>query len=476
MNESTQNETTQADFTPDNLAAAGAIAGTPDPGYQWPVDPTTVAALEHWRSLKFGVIMHWGLYATINQGGSWSLCRENAGDFMDPPADWTGSDDEYQQYYQKLRLDFAGRDYQAQDWAAACARAGMKYLVFTSKHHDGFSMYDTAYSQYKVTSPEVPLQRDVLRETFEAFRAEGLETGVYFSKADWAHPDYWDPNYPVSDRFHNYDLAANPEKWERFVNFTHQQIDELLTNYGDINVLWLDAGWVAEPAEPLRMDEIAENARRRQPSILVVDREVHTANENFRTPEQEMPDETLEYPWESCITMTPSWCSMTVDEQVRPTHEIIRTLVTIVSRGGNYLLGIGPDATGALSKNIVAGLAEVGAWMDINSVAIYATEPGEKLLNAAPASDIEWRYTSTGTTVNAIGLIGVANEVQQQEVYIATAGAVAGVEILGVEEAAQWHEAEGGIQVRLPHFPTRFAFTLAITPAAGQPWLGAQHS
>ncbi|MFC8302582.1 alpha-L-fucosidase [Specibacter sp. NPDC057265] len=456
-------------FTPDNLAAAGAVAGAPDPGYQLPQDPATLAALEHWRGLKFGVIMHWGLYSTINQAGSWSLCREDAGDFMDPPASWQGTDEEYPAFYRELRRNFTGHDYDPAQWAKACADAGMKYLVFTSKHHDGFAMYDTAESNYKATAPEVPLQRDVLRETFDAFRAEGLETGVYFSKADWAHPGYWDESRPITDRFHNYSIAEEPERWEKFVDFTHRQIDELLTNYGEVNVLWLDAGWVAEPAEPIRMDEIAANARRRQPSILVVDREVHGINENYRTPEQEMPDHTLDYPWESCITMTPSWCSMQVDEPVRPTHQIIATLASIVSRGGNYLLGIGPDATGAMSKHILTGLAEVGAWMDVNGTAIYGMEPGGEALAVTGAAGLDWRYTRNATTLHAIALLGDRTAVAPQELAITTTLPIGAIHILGHDVPLQWSPSSTGAVVHLPGFDARHAFTLAITidaPAA----------
>jgi alpha-L-fucosidase len=190
-------------------------------------------------------------------------------------------------------------------------------------------------------------------------------------------------------------------------------------------------------------------------------------------PEQEMPDHTLDYPWESCITMTPSWCSTSVNEVVRPTHEIIHTLVSIVSRGGNYLLGIGPDATGAMSKHIVAGLAEVGAWMDINSEAIYETEPGEASLTADPAAGIEWRYTRTTTTSYAIGLLGSADHAPAQELNISTPFTVAEVKLLGSHETLDWHPCDDGIRISLPRIDARFAFTLALTPATGQDLMGA---
>ena len=298
------------DFAPDALEAAGALRQYPDPGYIWPSDPRTLAALEKWRDHKVGVIIHWGIFSHIGQDGSWSLHRQRLGGFTDPPEDWTGSDEEYHSWYCDQARSFTGEDFNAEEWASACAKAGMRYLVFTTKHHDGYAMYDTDFSNFKSTSEEAGLGRDIVREMFDAFRAHNMETGVYFSKADWNHPGYWDRARTITDRYHNFDIETHPAKWDSFVRYTHNQIDELLRNYGKVNVLWLDAGWVREPDEPIDIDQIAEHARELQPDILVVDREVHGANENYRTPEQEVPEDIRLYPWESCITMTRGWCSM----------------------------------------------------------------------------------------------------------------------------------------------------------------------
>lgn len=361
------------DFTPDEIAAAGAIYAGPDPGYQWPDNPHTRTALEKWRDHKLGVIIHWGIYSYIGQGGSWSIHRERLGDFTDPPSHWQGSDAEYQTWYYDQARKFTGENFDADHWARVCAQAGMKYLVFTTKHHDGFAMYDTQFSNCKCTAEDAGLGRDIFREVVDAYRKVGLEVGVYFSKADWHHPGYWDRALPITDRFHNYDLEKYSRKWQSFVDFTHNQVSELLTNYGDINVLWLDAGWVREPEEPINIDGLAQMARELQPNILVVDREVHGPEENYRTPEQELPDEYLDYPWESCITMTKSWCSLQEDDYAKPTSEIVANLIKIVARGGNYLLGIGPDATGKLSAHVEQGLLELGSWMQVCGEGIYGT-------------------------------------------------------------------------------------------------------
>ncbi|MFD5452091.1 alpha-L-fucosidase [Streptomyces sp. NPDC127100] len=395
----------QHGFTAGTLTAAGAPTAVPDPGYQWPADPRTRAALEHWRDLKVGVIIHWGIYSAIGQGESWSLHRERLGDFTDPPAGWSGTDAEYHTWYAGQARTFRGEDYDPAEWARMCAGAGLRYLVLTSKHHDGFALYDTDHSNFKSTAEDCGLRRDIVAETFDAFRAEGLETGVYFSKADWNHPGYWDRARPIRDRYHNYDITEKPEKWRSFVDFTHRQIEELLTRYGRLNVLWLDAGWVREPEEPIGIDTIAERARALQPDILVVDREVHGPNENYRTPEQELPDTRLDHPWESCITMTRSWCSEAPDDPAKPIGEIAANLVRIVARGGNYLIGVGPDATGRVSRHVAERMRELGAILGTIGHAVYGSRPADPGLTAD--GSLEWHLTSPAGdpgTVHAIGL------------------------------------------------------------------------
>ena len=418
------------DFTADDLEAAGALGGSPDPGYIRPEDPRTQAALEHWQDLKVGVIIHWGLYSAIGQGGSWSLHRERLGEFTDPPEHFTGTDAEYHDWYYDQRRTFRGAEYDPAEWARACSDAGMRYLVFTTKHHDGFSMYDTAYSNLKSTAEDSALGRDVFGETVEAFRAEGLETGVYFSKADWAHPGYWDRARPVKDRFHNYDIAQRPEAWQQFVDFTQAQIEELLTRYGTMNVLWLDAGWVREPDEPIGIDRIAERARELQPDILVVDREVHGPNENYRTPEQTLPAEDPGHPWESCITMTRSWCSLRRDDPAKPIEEILGNLIQIVSRGGD-------DARG------VSG------------------------------GRLEWHYTRKGRILYAFALLkdgplehaerGRSAGTRAQPVEITLPPGATSARLLGGETLPLHTTASGAAAVFLTSSPTAHAIGLAVT-------------
>lgn len=436
--------------------AAGIVHKAPDPGYSLPADPASRESLERWQDHKFGVIIHWGLYAAFGKDGSWTLCRSNDEESMLLPPEWEGNEDGYYQHYMASRTSFTGENYDPQEWATLCSAAGMKYLVFTTKHHDGFALYDTQLSTFKVTAPDVPLRKDVLRETFSAFRSEGLETGAYFSKADWAHPDYWAPELPITDRFSNYDPSSDTDRWSRFRSFTHGQIREILTDYGDINVLWLDAGWVQAPHEDLQISELAAMARQLQPGILVVDREVHGPNEDYRTPEQQFPDHSLDYPWESCITLTPGWCSMKPDEESRSAQEIISMLVRIVARGGNLLLGIGPDATGALAPSIRETLEDVGRWLETNGAAIYGTRTVPAGLVPQAASEsvkdsnrrIWWLTQSTGL-LNLLHLEPM--EGFGEEVFLTVNAEVTAIELLGHGQIKAWAQDENGnLRFNLP--------------------------
>ena len=438
--------------------AAGAVVDAHDPGYSFPADPLSRARLEDWQDHKFGIIMHWGIYTSQGLGDSWTLCRSRDEEMMLLPAGFQGDDDAWEEQYKAARTAFAGQDYDPEDWAALARAAGAKYLVFTSKHHDGFNMFDTAHSDFKVTAEDVPLGRDVLAETFEAFRSEGLETGVYFSKADWNHPGYWSPDGDTVDRFHNYDAEADPERWQSFVDFTHAQIEELLSGYGPVNVLWLDAGWVFAPFEPIDIDRIAARARELQPGILVVDREVHGPNEDYRTPEQRIPDHRPSYPWESCVTLSDNWTSLSPDEQAKDPREVVDMLVKVVARGGNLLLGVGPDPTGAIPPSIREALEVIGTWLEEFGPALYGTRavtegliPGNGLAESWDDGGTTWWLTETpadaGTPrrLHLITLDGPADGVR-----IPLSRKIAEVQALGGAIVADWtQDAEGVLSVTL---------------------------
>lgn len=463
------------DFAPDELEAAGAGGPVEDTGYVMPTDPRTISALEHWQDLKFGLIVHWGLYTHLNREGSWSLCRENVAPFMYMNEGFEGTEAEWNSHYYESRHTFSGHDYDPAEWATTAKAAGMKYLVFTTKHHDGFAMFDTAFSSLKSTSEDCALGRDVVRETFDAFRAEGLETGVYYSKPDWGHPSYWDKGKEIPDRWSNTDPAAEPEKWRPFVEYTHRQVEELLTNYGDVNVLWLDGGWCRAPREPIAMDRLADRARELQPDILVVDRTVHGRNENYRTPEQELPDELLPYPWESCITFTRAWCSTRPEEPTKPVGDAISNLVQIIARGGNYLLGVGPDATGAMSSHIKRGLEAIGTWVDVHADAVYGT----RALETDPAVESTagegtWHATRKDGSLNLFWLPADARTLDHDDAErllpagtitvrsdVLPSGDLTATVLEGAVPVAATREGDA-VRLELPAVPVRYAGCVQI--------------
>ncbi|MFA5420311.1 MAG: alpha-L-fucosidase [Bacteroidales bacterium] len=362
--------------------------------YLWPSDTAVKEKLNQWQDWKFGVIIHWGAYSQWGVVESWSLCPEDES--------WCARRgpyaDDYSQYvheYEKIRESFYPEKFDPQKWADACQKAGVKYVVFTTKHHDGFCLFDSKYTDYKITDKASKFSQNpksnVAKEVFNAFRAQNMGVGVYFSKPDWHSDDYWWPYFPPQDRNVNYNPEQYPNRWSRFQSFTYNQLEELMSDYGKVDILWLDGGWV-RPAGSLTVETtpwlgknqwvqdvdipaIATMARSKQPGLLIVDRTIHGEFENYRTPEQQIPEEIPGYPWESCITLGDNWYSTGHAEHYKSSAWAIQTLIKIVAKGGNFLLGIGPDKTGDLVPEVYQRLEEISQWMEINSAAIYNTIP-----------------------------------------------------------------------------------------------------
>lgn len=343
--------------------------------YVAPSDPRVVTKLDQWQDRKFGLFMHWGPYSQWGVAESWTICPD---EWVKRTGPYGDNYFNYKTAYEKLPETFNPIGFNPDKWAAAAKAAGMQYLVFTTKHHDGFCMFDTQQTGYKVTNAATPFstnpKRDITRGVFDAFRNAGFMTGVYFSKPDWHSEYYWWPYFPPMGHDVNYDTDKHADRWNKFKTFTHKQIEELMTGYGAVDILWLDGGWVRPPKQDIDMASIAAMARKKQPGLIVVDRTVGGEYENYFTPEQEVPGKPLDYPWETCMTMGTSW-SYSPNDQYKPSHQLIDLLVRIVSRGGNFLLNVGPDATGEWDPAVYARLKEIGRWMDINSEAIYSSRP-----------------------------------------------------------------------------------------------------
>lgn len=354
--------------------------------YVWPVEPEVLRKLDQWQDLKFGMLIHWGLYSQLGVVESWSICAEEE-DWI--PRDSTVAYEDYKRKYWNTINEFRPEKFNSVVWAETGKAAGMNYVVFTTKHHDGFNMFDTRQTDFSIAHgafKDDP-RRNVTKEVFTAFREKNYMIGAYFSKPDWHSQYYWWDRYATPNRNNNYSIDKNPWRWNKFKEFVYSQIEELTGGeYGNIDILWLDGGWVRpgkeeaakrlgkynKGSQDIDMPRIAAMVRKNQPGILIVDRTVPGEFENYQTPERGIPDVQLENPWESCIPLGNDWGYVPGDFYKTPA-KVIHTLVEVVAKGGNLLLGVGPKPDGTLPEEVTARLEKVGEWLEKNGEAIYNT-------------------------------------------------------------------------------------------------------
>lgn len=347
------------------------------------------ARMNWWRQARFGMFIHWGLYSV--PAGKWKD-KDNYGEWIMESAHIPVSE------YEKFVGQFNPVKFNADEWAKMAKDAGMQYVTITTKHHDGFALFDTKAGPYNVMA--TPFHRDIMKELSTAVRKQGLVQCWYHSIMDWHHPDYvphraWSTKQPSDTNF------------QRFVDYLHQEVSELLTNYGPIGVMWFDGEWESTWNHE-QGQALYDLCRKLQPSVIVNNRvdigrggmggmsDAGFAGD-FGTPEQEIPATGLPgVDWETCMTMNNNWGYNAADHNFKSTEDLIHKLCDIASKGGNFLLNIGPKADGSFPDESVQRLKEIGAWMKVNGQSIYAT-------TASPFKGLEWgRCTQKSTGENTM--------------------------------------------------------------------------
>ena len=316
------------------------------------------ARMQWFREARFGMFIHWGLYSQA--AGYWN------GKPVDGMGEWLMNDVPIpDSQYAKLIPKFNPVKFNALDWVRTAKAAGMKYIVITTKHHDGFGMYPSQLTDWCIKS--TPFKRDPLKELAAACRQEGVKLCFYHSIMDWHHPDYL-PRKPWND-------LANPHaKFEDYETYLKGQLKELLTNYGPIGLLWFDGDW-EDTWNNERGIDLYKYVRGLQPDLIVNNRVGKDGIGDYGTPEQTIPANGYGpgVDWETCMTMNGTWGFKRQDNDWKTTATLLYNLVDIASKGGNYLLNVGPTGEGLLPATSIKRLKEVGQWMDVNGEAIYGT-------------------------------------------------------------------------------------------------------
>ena len=366
---------------------------------------------------RFGMFIHWGLYS-IPARGEWIRSNKKM------------SKEDYQVYFDEFNPIY----YDPKAWARAAKDAGMKYVVMTAKHHDGFCLFDSKLTEYKATNTKAG--RDLIKEYVEAFREEGLKIGLYYSTIDWYHndfPHYKDRHHPMRE---NVAYKNIEHDFENYLKYMHGQVRELCTNYGNIDILWFDFSYDDMCGEKWKATELINMVKSLQPNVIIDNRleasgekagSIRTNNPkyyagDFASPEQIIPPEGLvdeegkPIPWEACITMNNHWGYCSTDVNYKSSKMIIRKLVECVSKNGNLLLNVGPNAKGKFPAESLCILKGIGKWMKDNGDSIYNC-------GKADLSKPEWGYyTQNGNklyahifepSIGPLGLLGLNYKVKK---------------------------------------------------------------
>ena len=418
--------------------------------YVVPKEKEVLDKLEWFKDQKLAFMVHWGTYSQLGMCESWPL--------SDGDAYWARTDYQWEKDPQKFRDTYFAMNktfnpirFNADEWADFAQKAGFKYFIFTTKHHDGFCMFDSKYDDYKITAPDCPFSqnahKNVAKELFDAFRARGIAIAPYFSKPDWHCPWYWADGMekPIAfNRNPTYDPKEHPEVWEKYVEFTHNQLLELVEDYGPVEILWLDGGQVNRANnQDIRIEELAKKARKIKPDLLFADRTVGGECENYITPEHMVPDHMIDVPWESCIPVGNGF-AYGYDDNFKTPGKLVELLIQVTTRGGNLALNLGGQPDGRLPRRGMEACLGLGLWLQTHGEAIYGTRAVESKYESG-----DFGFNKKGDAVYALlplenkGMLGT-------RVMVPWSEKVNKVTLVTTGEEVPFVTTDHGIMVTLP--------------------------
>ncbi|TKC09573.1 alpha-L-fucosidase [Pedobacter frigoris] len=412
--------------------------------------PNKTKRMQWWDDATFGMFIHWGLYAVPageynGKGGGAEWIMET---HKIPVSE-----------YEKFAKQFNPQKFNAREWVRIAKNAGAKYIVITSKHHDGFSIWDSKVTNYDIMDA-TPFKRDILKELAEASKAEGIQFGLYHSIMDWHQPDAKSKDY-------RHQSTEKPDFAKYREEYLKPQLAELIKKYNP-SILWFDGEWIPEWTEEQGKD-LYNYLRNLKPSLVINNRvgkgrggmqgmsKYENAAGDFGTPEQEILKTTSQDYWESCMTLNKNWGFVKNDNDWKSAQVLIDNLIDVTAKGGNYLLNVGPTAEGLIPEPSVERLTEMGNWLKINKQAIYATKA---LANYKEGENIKFTQSKDGKLVYAI-----FNKSENNEIRLTSISPKAGSKIylLGSTISLTWKKDNGATVVNLPlELPGKYAWTLKI--------------
>ena len=420
------------------FAGQSLNAGNGIPGYV----PTEeiIQSQKEFSDSRFGIFLHWGIYSMLAQG-EW---------YMNYGITW----DEYE----KIASGFYPSKFNAAEWVSAIKESGAKYICITTRHHDGFSMFDTKWCDYDIVDA-TPFGRDIIKELADECHKQGIRLHFYYSHLDWRRPDY-----PLGRTGHDTGREKGKENWPQYFTFMNNQLIELLTNYGPVGAIWFDGNWDhdQDPDFDWQLDEQYALIHKLQPSCLIANNHHETPfpGENIQISERDLPGENKAglsgqnisaLPLETCETMNGMWGYKIKDQNYKSVEELIHLLVKAAGKGANLLLNIGPQPNGELPAVAVNRLKEIGEWMSIYGNTIYGTTPGEVLPHS-------WGVSTMKGKTQYIHILDWADN----GIFIPVKGKVKSAVCLSSGEPLKYTVTDGGIFVNLSKVPDEVDYIIEL--------------